>query len=1061
MRIHSWYNYTKSLVSVKDLIITQTLDTSGRPDQIKYRVYGNTTIPTKTITYTYGPLSNGTENPYLIPTTIIIGNITTTNIINKNGQITKQSQSSSQSGSTTKSIDYTYYSDATQPNYGLVNTVDGPKVGTGDKVTYTYDDFGNLTNQSQKINGVIRTISYVGYNNFAQPERIINPNGLVQLFSYNADGTVNTEINGPGGSTGAISGQTKKYTYNNLKQVVSETSPDGEVTSYSYDLIGRLSVIRLPNKSTIVYHYSANGIIESEIYSTSNNNEVLVKNNIVGINGRIDRTYSGYDRNKLYTNYYYDRNGNIENSTTVGGISEYWAYDALNRLKTHTDGMGKVDTKDYDINDNIISAKDALNAGSYPLSYRNGNVLTQEINSDFGIKTYAYNEADQPTQRMHVDRKCNYNSIDEIGRYGAFVCASNSGTTPSEYQVNDNYTYDQSRFGRLDKVSSSVEYDVNTYYSYDVYDRITQKRQENLLWYVSAENKNLTVNYSYSLGGKQTRTTLPSGRVIDYNYNLSEGTLTGISLNNSPLIRNITYDGANRVTSWLWGGSNASYNISYIANISLINTIFNKDNNGTINYSLTYGYDNDSRITSINRNNGLNDIYKYDNANRLTLESRFNGNTAVYTVGYGYDANGNRNSLSTTGTHLQPAASASYAYSGNKLTSFNKDGIAQALNYTANAELAFGPYSAAYDNGGRRKADHAANFYYFMNYNHKNERITRGMSSNIPASAVQYIYDENSHLIGEYSGSTPIVEYVWMGDTPIAAIYGSGATTKIYYIITDHLNTPRRLVDSSNQAIAWSWDSTAFGLGNPTGSITFNLRFPGQYYDVGTNQFYNHNRFYNPELGRYMEPDPIGREGGLNPYAYAGSNPVMNSDASGLQSTGQWLDDQAMRAADVVNNNPSFWNQVNLFKWSFTNVTWNVLGSENISLLYDGQKTSKLGVGFEAAAVIPFVGPVARVSNTEKAFALGIGEHLDDFAKNLNASTWKNLPDVTKWKNGVMDALSNPNVPVHFNLTDVNVWQGVQRAASGRGGATDWELLKIKENPQFWDKITFWNDGKK
>ncbi|EOG4088798.1 RHS repeat-associated core domain-containing protein [Acinetobacter baumannii] len=64
--------------------------------------------------------------------------------------------------------------------------------------------------------------------------------------------------------------------------------------------------------------------------------------------------------------------------------------------------------------------------------------------------------------------------------------------------------------------------------------------------------------------------------------------------------------------------------------------------------------------------------------------------------------------------------------------------------------------------------------------------------------------------------------------------------------------------------------------------MTFNLRFLGQYYDVGTNQFYNHNRFYNPELGRYMEPDPIGLEGGLNPYAYAGSNPVMNVDSSGL-----------------------------------------------------------------------------------------------------------------------------------------------------------------------------------
>ncbi|OUY08302.1 hypothetical protein CAP51_01380 [Acinetobacter populi] len=39
-------------------------------------------------------------------------------------------------------------------------------------------------------------------------------------------------------------------------------------------------------------------------------------------------------------------------------------------------------------------------------------------------------------------------------------------------------------------------------------------------------------------------------------------------------------------------------------------------------------------------------------------------------------------------------------------------------------------------------------------------------------------------------------------------------------------------------------------------TVTFNLCFPGQYYDELTKQHYNLNRYYNPEFGRYMEADP-------------------------------------------------------------------------------------------------------------------------------------------------------------------------------------------------------------
>jgi RHS repeat-associated protein len=48
--------------------------------------------------------------------------------------------------------------------------------------------------------------------------------------------------------------------------------------------------------------------------------------------------------------------------------------------------------------------------------------------------------------------------------------------------------------------------------------------------------------------------------------------------------------------------------------------------------------------------------------------------------------------------------------------------------------------------------------------------------------------------------------------------------------------------------------------------------------------YYYRARYYSPRLARFLQPDPIGRAGGVNPYAYAGNNPLLFVDPSGLRT---------------------------------------------------------------------------------------------------------------------------------------------------------------------------------
>ncbi|WP_407658787.1 RHS repeat domain-containing protein [Marinobacterium marinum] len=111
----------------------------------------------------------------------------------------------------------------------------------------------------------------------------------------------------------------------------------------------------------------------------------------------------------------------------------------------------------------------------------------------------------------------------------------------------------------------------------------------------------------------------------------------------------------------------------------------------------------------------------------------------------------------------------------------------------------------------------------------------------------------------------------------------------MYYIHTDHPNTPRRISRASDNQIVWRWDNDPFGRHtaneDPDGDsqlFTFSLRYPGQYYDEETGLHYNYFRDYDPSLGRYLQSDPIGLQGGINTYLYTNANPLVYIDPLGL-----------------------------------------------------------------------------------------------------------------------------------------------------------------------------------
>ncbi len=188
----------------------------------------------------------------------------------------------------------------------------------------------------------------------------------------------------------------------------------------------------------------------------------------------------------------------------------------------------------------------------------------------------------------------------------------------------------------------------------------------------------------------------------------------------------------------------------------------------------------------------------------------------------------------------------------------------------------------AYNNANRLASVTGSPLAATFVYDWAGQRFSKTNNGSTPTI---YSYMQDGTLISENNNGV-VTDYIYADGRPIAILQPSAtpSANQVNYVLADHLETPQ-LVSNSSGITVWSTSYQPFGTtGLISASINQNLRFPGQYADVEDGFSYNLNRDYMPNLGRYLESDPIGLGGGLNTYAYGKGDPYKNTDPTGTQS---------------------------------------------------------------------------------------------------------------------------------------------------------------------------------
>jgi RHS repeat-associated protein len=740
------------------------------------------------------------------------------------------------STSTSRTWTYTYNS------RGQILTANGPRTDVLDVATYTYYSCttGYQCGHVETItNALGHVTTYDTYNAHGQPLTITDPNGVVTTLTYDARQRLTSRTVGT---------EQTIFDYWPAGLLKKVTLPDGSFLQYTYDAAHRLTQIADSEGNRIVYTLDAMGNRTAENLYDPSNALTQTRTRVFNTLNRLWKEIGAAGTAAVTTTFGYDSNGNQTGSNAPLSRNTVQAYDELNRLKQVTDPLAGVTQYGYNALDQLISVTDPRSkVTSY--TYNALGDLTQQVSPDTGTTTSTYDSGGNLASSTDARSKTGTYAYDALNRV-------TSVTYPDQTIT---YTYDSgtNQKGRLTQVSDASG---STSWTYDTHGRVLSRQQ--------SMGISKTLGYAYDSAGRLQTLALPSGNTITYGY--TDGKVTSLTLNGSTtLLSSVLYQPFGSTRGWTWGNSTLA-----IREYDTDGEVTDIDSAGL----KTYSYDDAFRITGITdgAHSSLSQSYGYDLLDRLTSAT----GTSL-DQGWTYDANGNR--LTQTGS---AASTHTVSSTSNRLSNVS-GALSRSYSYDSSGNTTSdGAATFTYNDAGRMISATKASVTTTYALNALGQRVKKITSG----SSRYFVYDEAGHQLGEYDNSGNLLqETIWLGDTPVATLKPNGSGVDVFYVHTDHLNTPRRISRPSDNVIVWRWDSDPFGTTvaneDPDGDSNlfgYNLRFPGQYYDAETRLHYNYYRDYDPQTGGYTRSDPIGLAGGINTYAYAGGNPSFNVDPLGL-----------------------------------------------------------------------------------------------------------------------------------------------------------------------------------